>query len=391
MTKTRTAGVYRRGSRFPYTWRNAGGRQCWSTAETEEQAGKERARRIANRRAADVVTLRAYALEWIDRYPGRTRTGIRDLTRQEYRRDLENHVLPRMGARLRMVDVTPRRVQDLVAELARTDLSDRSIRRVMAPLRACLHSAVQDGLLASNPCASVTIPIRPQIIDDERAHARVLTDEQLARLLHKAPDEWVDLLHVLALVGLRISEALGLRWRDLVLVGPVLLVHVRQRYRAGTFEAPKSRHARRDVPLDAGLAERLRARKRAAARSGANDLVFADEHGQPWSSARIWRAAVKRPAAAAGVPWASFHVLRHTCASRFFASGRDAVQVQQWLGHHSAAFTLTVYVHLQKREGVGAPLPAPALPVRDARTEWDDDVVPAQNGDVPAGWAGTFG
>jgi hypothetical protein len=29
-----------------------------------------------------------------------------------------------------------------------------------------------------------------------------------------------------------------------------------------------------------------------------------------------------------------------------FASGRNAVQVQHWLGHHSAAFTLATYVHL---------------------------------------------
>jgi hypothetical protein len=29
-----------------------------------------------------------------------------------------------------------------------------------------------------------------------------------------------------------------------------------------------------------------------------------------------------------------------------FAAGRNARQVQHWLGHHSAAFTLATYVHL---------------------------------------------
>jgi hypothetical protein len=29
-----------------------------------------------------------------------------------------------------------------------------------------------------------------------------------------------------------------------------------------------------------------------------------------------------------------------------FARGASAVQVQHWLGHHSPAFTLSVYVHL---------------------------------------------
>ena len=36
----------------------------------------------------------------------------------------------------------------------------------------------------------------------------------------------------------------------------------------------------------------------------------------------------------------------HTCASLLFASGRNAVQAQRWLDHHSAAFTFSRYVHL---------------------------------------------
>jgi hypothetical protein len=36
----------------------------------------------------------------------------------------------------------------------------------------------------------------------------------------------------------------------------------------------------------------------------------------------------------------------HTCAPILFAEGRNAVQVQRWLGHHSAALTLATYVPL---------------------------------------------
>jgi integrase len=46
---------------------------------------------------------------------------------------------------------------------------------------------------------------------------------------------------------------------------------------------------------------------------------------------------------------------RHTCASILFAEGRNAVQVQRWLGHHSAAFTLATYVHLLDGD-LGEPL-----------------------------------
>jgi integrase-like protein len=58
-------------------------------------------------------------------------------------------------------------------------------------------------------------------------------------------------------------------------------------------------------------------------------------------------ARVFKPAAeAAGVPWASFHTLRHTCATMLFRNGVNAKQAQVWLGHHSPAFTLATYTHL---------------------------------------------
>lgn len=56
-----------------------------------------------------------------------------------------------------------------------------------------------------------------------------------------------------------------------------------------------------------------------------------------------------------GLDWIGFHAFRHTCATLLFAEGRNAVQVQRWLGHHSPAFTLATYVHLLDGD-VGAPL-----------------------------------
>ena len=40
------------------------------------------------------------------------------------------------------------------------------------------------------------------------------------------------------------------------------------------------------------------------------------------------------------------HSLRHTCATLLFRQGYNAKQVQAWLGHHKASFTLDTYVHL---------------------------------------------
>jgi integrase len=48
----------------------------------------------------------------------------------------------------------------------------------------------------------------------------------------------------------------------------------------------------------------------------------------------------------AGVPWARFHTLRHTCAAMLIDAGAGPLRLQRWMGHHSAAFTLDTYGHL---------------------------------------------
>lgn len=73
--------------------------------------------------------------------------------------------------------------------------------------------------------------------------------------------------------------------------------------------------------------------------------MFPSTAGTPLDTANLY-AKFKPAAKRAGVGWASFHSLRHTCATALFRSGKNAKQVQAWLGHHAASFTMDTYVHL---------------------------------------------
>ena len=80
-------------------------------------------------------------------------------------------------------------------------------------------------------------------------------------------------------------------------------------------------------------------------KDGDDAPVFAGQDGQLLERAAAHRA-VKAAAKQAGVPWAGLKTLRHTCATLLFRRGLNPKQVQAWLGHHSAGFTLATYVHL---------------------------------------------
>jgi integrase len=74
--------------------------------------------------------------------------------------------------------------------------------------------------------------------------------------------------------------------------------------------------------------------------------VFPSLEGTPLEPRNLRRRVLAPVAEELGVPWCGYHTLRHTCASLLFARGANAKQVQRWLGHHSASFTLDTYNHL---------------------------------------------
>jgi integrase len=187
---------------------------------------------------------------------------------------------------------------------------------------------------------------------------RALTTEQLDTFLAVVHPEYHALFALLAGTGLRVSEAFALQWRHLALDSPRPVVKVRRAYVRGAFGPPKSRHGRRDVPLSPGLVGTLRAHRAVSEWHRDDDLVFSSRAGTPLRMENVRRRYLRPAAKEAGAAWAGFHAFRHTCASRLFAAGRNAVQVQRWLGHHSPAFTLATYVHLLD-DDLGEPLELP--------------------------------
>ena len=357
LEQTRYPGIYRRGGRYLAIYRDNRGRQRSRSAATlgEAKAIRKAAQADVVRgeyRALARVTFAEYAPDWIASYAGRTTRGFREETRREYRRDLglddDGQPLdPPRGAvaffgRMLLAEVEPRDVKRYAAKLAASGLSAGSIRNAIAPVRACLATAVEDGLIRSNPAAGVRIP-RSSKPEPEQEQAKALTDEELRKLLAKVAPQHRLLVEFLAHTGMRISELIALRWEHIDFGRRRVLVRVREYH---GLDAPKSRHGRRDVPLSEGMARSLWNARKASRFPADDDPVFASGKGTPLVYSNLYRRVLKPTAVSAGVPWAGFHTLRHTCATALFRRGLNAKQVQAWLGHHSPAFTLATYVHL---------------------------------------------
>ena len=215
---TDVPGVYRRSSKFVVIHR-AEGRQRKQAADTlaEAKAVKLRrdgeARRCTSSACPGWIATRAAGV-----------TGVRANTRREYRRLLINFALTYFDREVRVRDLDHAAVQHFVDWLTTRPgrdgrLCDRLIANALTPLRLALDAAVAEGLLDTNPAKDVVLPRRRAGRAWSMRERRYLTRGELTRLLDEVPAKWRSLFELLAATGLRISEAIGLRWSDLVLDG----------------------------------------------------------------------------------------------------------------------------------------------------------------------------
>jgi integrase len=384
LTKTGTPGVFRQHAKscdrrgrchcsYVIVFRDHHGRQRKETYRTLEAAREAKRTRDSQVRRGEFssverATLHSYAREWIERYQGTGRRGFREETRDEYRRLLEKYVLRYFPPSTLLGQVTPRDVADFLGWLVKQPsirggtLSDSSVHNAFKPLSACLATARREGLIRHNPATEATLPHRPRVEDDEdraRPFPRIEQDGEVFETMELAvalvhPDHRL-LFELLAATGVRRSELLVFEGRHLALYGERPYVKVRQRVRRQkgrglVIGALKSRYARRDLPIPTRLADRLR-----ALGTPEDALVFPSKAGTVLDPDNLHERVLAPACEEAGVEWAGFHTFRHTVASRMFAAGRNVVQVQRWLGHHSPSFTLDSYVHLLDAD-LGDPL-----------------------------------
>src|SRR5258706_12528459 len=116
-------------------------------------------------------------------------------------------------------------------------------------------------------------------------------------------------------LGLRISEALGLRWSDVDWLGCTL--SIKRGIVEQIVDECKNEGSAKTLNLAADLLDRLKAWKQRAEFSGNEDWVFASplKLGRlPYSYTGVWRE-LERAASLAGIRHLGTHAFRHTYSS----------------------------------------------------------------------------
>jgi integrase len=257
---------------------------------------------------------------------------------RDYVSSLRLYVLPDLGGR-RISDIRARVLQRLVERIAAAGMSPSTIRNAINPVRAIYRRAVQLGEVPDDPTAAIVLPSVRSRRD------RVAEPAEASRLLDAVPDTDRVVWALGLYAGLRRGEIMALRWCDVDFSKREIRVERGWDDKVGAIE-PKSRSARRSVPMAERLAVMLRTQRERCAWAGDGDgLVSGRSPVAPFGPTGLHGRA-RRAWRGAGLHSIGLHEARHTFASTMIAAGIDAKELSQYMGHSSIATTLDLYGHL---------------------------------------------
>ncbi len=331
--------VYQRADGYWAAAVAVGGKRVVRYAKTERAAKGvleelQRTHYLGTLSAPTKVTVREWVAQWLEWQS----TRLRPSSLTAYERVVAL-LLPHVG-HLRLDRLTAPAVALAFSKLERAKVGRRTVEQAYTYFHGCIERAVTLGMLGSNVVSKVP---RPSAQSEDRAQWTLADMQRFLAATDTADTRYAPLFVVLLGTGLRISEALGLRWADVDLAAPTVTVRRGVVWVGAqhSVQPPKSRAGARTLTLPPFAVAALNRLPRAL---HSDSPVFCTETDTLPATGNL-RRALRRVCAVAGVPYVGLHGLRHAHASVLVASGVDIKTAQKRLGHSSVALTLNVYAH----------------------------------------------
>ena len=265
------------------------------------------------------------------------RMPSRASTARVYRSFLKNHVLPKWGD-TRIQDVQPRPVELWLRDLP---LSPKSKTHVRSLVHGLVEFAMWAGMLeiSRNPVSLV----RNIGATRKVRKARSLTAEQFHALLKELHEPFATMALLSVCLGLRISEALAVRWSDVDWLGSRL--SIRRGIVNQIVDDVKTQGSAKTFNLAGELLELLKSWKQSSEFSAPEDWIFASPFklGRLPYSYTCTRQQLERASKSAGIGHISSHAFRHTYRSWLDAVKTPIAVQQKMMRHTDIRTTMNVY------------------------------------------------
>ena len=285
------------------------------------------------------VVLEEYAWRWLAERP-----SLRPRTRELYEGELRLHILPTLGD-VELCDLSTSRVRSWHAGLLNAGRpGPTTVAKCYRLLRTILGTAVEDGIVAKNPCVIKGAGV------ERHPERPVATVEQVFGLADAIEARFRAMVLVAAFTSLRLGELLALTRRSVDLKeGTITVVaQLQELSKGGHYRGlPKSEAGRRTVALPDVLLPTLESHLDTWVSREPDSLIFGGLNGGPLRRATFYKAWHKA-VAQVDLPDFRFHDLRHTGNTLSAATGASTKELMARMGHSSARAAL-IYQHATKQ------------------------------------------
>lgn len=292
-------------------------------------------------------TVAAWCEQW---WTDQAETYTKARSRQDIPAKMDRYIVRLLGhMTLADLESTPAIVQRWTGRLLRGEtqpkrgaarpLSPTTVRDAHGLLHQILAAAVTARLIRNNPCANTKLP------EPVEVEMRFLTPAEADRLVAAMPKHYWPLILFLLTTGCRWGEAIGLRAKNLDVLGRKVRFLKKTVEIGGRFidEDPKSRRGRRTCGFTKRLATALI--PLAMQDDDRERRIFLGPRGGMVAQKRfypIWHKAC----ADAGLTGLRIHDLRHTHVAWLIAKNVPLSAISRRIGHKSIAVTDDLYGHL---------------------------------------------
>lgn len=258
-------------------------------------------------------------------------------------------------------------IQQMINQL-KNIYSYSTIKKAYEALNSCLKYAVKKRDLQFNPAECISLPKnieRPQNTIHYFSETQIKKIEieaircyNTGKRVYRLGEIVIFLLNT----GMRIGEALALKWTDIDLKNKNVKVRknvvfvknrdssIQNNYKYQEQNTTKTKSGSRIIPLNSEAIKALLSLKTI---NGESEYVFATSSGKricPRNIDRMFRSILSN----CSIESTGVHSLRHTFASRLFAKGVDVKTVSELLGHSEVGITYDTYIHLIQEQHVVA-------------------------------------
>lgn len=237
-----------------------------------------------------------------------------------------------------ITDVQPRPVELWLNTL---DLAPKSKVHIRGQLRLLWDYAQWRGVVPTqrNPMELVTIKGATKRVQKPRS----LAVEEFRVFADHLEEPFQTLARIQVSLGLRISEALGLKWSDVDWFGSRL--RVERAIVCQNVDDVKTAESGKQMPIAPELLSVLKLWHAKSEFSSPENWIFASpvQYGKlPWSYDQVWRM-YQKAANAAGIGSFGTHTLRHTYRSWLDAVGTTIAVQQKLMRHADIRTTMNIY------------------------------------------------